>query len=240
MRLRAGEVLHRRAAALGRHEAQVGLIAAAQADARLGVAAGRARARRAGGRRRRPSRAARAPPAQDVDVAAGLAPAAQAADRDELGGRRVRRAGGDELVATAPWCRTAGGGPRPCCRSSIGLEDQRFLLRPHALAASRRRPARAAAARSSTLAMLSVRVEQRDRLRTDALQPQQVENGRRKLLRAAPGGRRQVPVSASSRICAARSLPMPGSSRSCGSVMRATGSADGRRWCRRPSDTRES
>ena len=38
VRLRAGEVLHRGAAALGRHEPQVGLVAAAQQHARLGVA----------------------------------------------------------------------------------------------------------------------------------------------------------------------------------------------------------
>ena len=43
-------------------------------------------------------------------------------------------------------------------------------------------------------------VEQRDRLRTDALQAQQVEDRRRELLRAAPGDKRHVPVSASSRI----------------------------------------
>ena len=63
VRLRAGEVLQRGAAALGWHQAQIGLEAAAQQHARLGVAVRRARARPSGWpmnavhqrRRRRPT-----------------------------------------------------------------------------------------------------------------------------------------------------------------------------------------
>ena len=78
----------------GSHEAQVGLVAAAQPHARLGVAlAEHALDARVGDEGVHHGLAVAAD-AEDVDVAAGLAPAAQAADRDELGRRRRARAGG--------------------------------------------------------------------------------------------------------------------------------------------------
>ena len=112
VRLRAGEVLHRRAAALGLDAAQVGLVAAAQPHARLGVALAehaldarvgdearpsrpRCRRRCTECRCRRTSRGrgAGCPPA--MNSAAGV----------------VRAEMRTQLVARRRPCRPAGGGP---------------------------------------------------------------------------------------------------------------------------------
>ena len=81
--LRAGEVLHRRAAALKRHQPQVGLIAAAQTARSISSRRGRERARPGWATKVSMSRRLAAD-GEDVDVAAGLAAAPQAADRNEL------------------------------------------------------------------------------------------------------------------------------------------------------------
>ena len=90
------------------------------------------------------------------------------------------------------------------------LEDQRLLLRAHAFQ-------RAEAALAGGALEIVERpdpellVEQRDGLRADALQVQQVEDGRRETPAADPGDSGMSPVSTSSPIFAARSLPIPGS-----------------------------
>ena len=76
---------------------------------------------------------------EDIDVAARLAPAAQAADRRELRARRMFAQVGDQL-------RRNRRGVGQQMASAIflplldGLEDQRFLFRPHAF--QRSQPAR--------------------------------------------------------------------------------------------------
>ena len=105
--------------------------------------------------------------------------------------------------------RPAGGGrraaavPRAPCRISCSF------LRAHALQLAQP-PARWPPAEIVERADAQLRVEQRHRLRSDALQAQQVEDRRRELLQQLLVDSRRSPVSASSRIFAARSLPMPG------------------------------
>ena len=145
---------------------------------------------------------------EDVDVAAGLAAAPQAADRNELDVRRALAQVADEL---------GGDGGRVGQQVAAGvllplldrLQDQRFLLRAHSFELAQASVARGG---GELLDRADVQrgVEQRHGLRPDALQAQQVEDGRRKLLQQLLVIRRRSPVSASSRIFAARSLPMPG------------------------------
>ena len=90
VRLRAGEVLHRGAAAVGRDQPQIGLEAALQQDARLGVAVRRARARPAGSSMKSSISDGRRAGGEQIEVAAGVAAAAQAADRFDDRVRRVR------------------------------------------------------------------------------------------------------------------------------------------------------
>ena len=134
VRLRAGEVLHRGAAAVGGTSRRSAWKPPRQQHARLGVAVRRARARRAGSRRTRPSATASAPDGEDVDVAAGVAAAAQAADRrrSSASGARslqvARRAPAAVVVRVGQ--QVAAGVALPFLER---LEDQRFLLRAHAL-----------------------------------------------------------------------------------------------------------
>ena len=89
------------------------------------------------------------------------------------------------------------------------LEDQRFLLRAHALE-------RADAAVARGLLEVVERpdaepvIEQRDGLRPDALQAQQVEDGRRKLLQQLLVVAGRCRSRRARAILPARSLPMPG------------------------------
>ena len=135
--LRSGEVLQRGAAAVGGDEAQVGLEAALDEDARFRLAVAEhaldqtvldevvhQRRRRAGG--------------EQVEVAAGVAAAPQAADRLDRGIRRAlaqvghERGGGIVRVGQ----QVAAGEALPLVER---LQDQRFLLRAHA--AKRANPA---------------------------------------------------------------------------------------------------
>ena len=173
VRLRSGEVLQRRAARFGRHQPQVGLHLAGQQDAGLGVAeaehaldlpvAGEVAedvGRRVGG--------------QDVDVAAGLGAAAQAAD-DVVGGvgRRLAQPGDQRLR------RLAGVADQvtPGVLAALGdrRQDQAFLLRAHALEAADG----AGLGRGFEVverADVQRVVEQRHRLRPDALQAHHLED----------------------------------------------------------------
>ena len=179
MCLGAGEVLHRGAPAFRGHEPQVGLVAAQQADAALGVAMPEhpfdpgqfeERAHQGGRLVRGYRRAYR----EDVDVSARLASSAQAADRHEL----------DVGCAFAEVSRELGGN-----RCRIGqqvtpgvflplferLEDQRFLLRAHAAQLPQApfpRRGREIVQRPD----VQSRVEQCDRLGPDTLEPKQVED----------------------------------------------------------------
>ena len=181
VRLRAGEVLHRGAEALARHEPQVGLEAAPEQHARLRVAVREdaldqlvaregvhQRRRRAGG--------------EDVEVAAGLAAAAQAADDVDLGRRARARAARRRGRARSRAPRPSAGGRRDARRSSSALRMSAsfFAPMPFMLADAGRRAPRASSSLERADAELAV--EQRHGLRADALQVQQVEDGRRELL----------------------------------------------------------
>ena len=134
VRLRAGEVLHRRAAALGSHAAQVGLIAAAQLHARLGVALAEHALDARMGRRTRPSRASVVRRrCERMSMSPHVSqPAAQAADRDELGRRRRAPAGG--CTSSSHTAAVSASRWRPASLLPIldGLEDLRLFLRAHA------------------------------------------------------------------------------------------------------------
>ena len=178
VRLRPGEVLHRRPQAVAWHQPQVGLESAPEQHAGLRLAvredafhqhvAGEAihqRRRRAGG--------------EDVDVAAGVAAPAQAADDVNRNAGSVRPEDVDEgargLVRLAR--QSAAAEIRPLLE---GLQDEGLLLRPHALDLAQPAVAR----RRFELferADAELPVEKRHGLRADALQVQQVEDGRREL-----------------------------------------------------------
>ena len=76
--------------------------------------------------------------------------------------------------------RPSAAGPRTLAFLER-LENQCFLLCPHAFEA-RIRPSRAARSRSSSVRILEATVQQRHGLGSDALQVEQVENRRRELL----------------------------------------------------------
>ena len=117
---------------------------------------------------------------EDVEVAAGLAAAAQAADRRDVGVGRVLAERGDErggrLVRFGH--QPAAGRARPLLER---LQDEGLLLRAHALEAAQPSLARRAL-EVVERADAELAVEQRDGLRADALQAEQVEDGRRELL----------------------------------------------------------
>ncbi len=174
VRLRPGEVLLRRAEALARHQPQVGLESAPQQDARLGLAASEhaldqpvagehvhQAGRRAGG--------------EDVDIAAGFAPAAQAARRWRCP-RRGRMAGVSDTSAAAVSC-ASGISRRPVkrWRSSSAFRMSASFFGAHAL--QRANPAVPGGAFEIVeRADVEAAVEERHGLRTDALEPQQVED----------------------------------------------------------------
>ena len=117
VRLRAGEILQRGAEAFARHDAQIGLKAAPEQHARLGLAVREhaldelvaregvhQRRRRAGG--------------EDVEIAAGLAAAPQAANGRDVGvggvltQRRKERVGGFVRLRHQPASSRTGRAPR--------------------------------------------------------------------------------------------------------------------------------
>ena len=104
------------------------------------------------------------------------------------------------------------------------LEDERLLLRAHALEPAD--PALAGGALEVVeRADFQAAVEQRDGLRADALQPEQVENRRRKFLEQLLVIA-TVPVSTSSRIFAAEILADPGDAETIGRRERGDGVAE--------------
>ena len=178
MRLRAGEILHGRAAAVRGHEPQIGLEAPAQEDARLRVAlrehpfdqpvAGEGVRDRGVGARD-----------EEVDVAARLTPTAEAADGDNVG---VWRRGAQVLDESG--CRLVGLGQQVPAGVLLSvckcLQDERFLLRAHAL--QQPQPSRQAR-RFEILerAHPQVPVEHRHRLWPDPLQVEEIDDARREL-----------------------------------------------------------
>ena len=184
VRLGAGEVLHRRAAAFRRNESQVGLVAARQTDAALRVAMAQhsfnpGRLEKRAHQGRRAFRGHVGAHCENIDVSTRLAPAAQAADRHELDvGRALAKV------------------PRELCgnRDAIGqqvpagvllslverFEDERFLLRTHA-AQLAQAPFPCRRSEIVQRADVESRVEECHRLGPDALEPKQVEDRRRKL-----------------------------------------------------------
>ena len=96
VRFGTGEILHRRAAALGRHESEVRLVSAAKEHARLrGAVAEDAFDLRIANEHVHQGRIAA--DGKNVDVAAGFTPAAQASDRNELHRGRMETQVCDEL-----------------------------------------------------------------------------------------------------------------------------------------------
>ena len=67
-------------------------------------------------------------------------------------------------------------------RSSSALRISASFFCAHALELAQMRPSRAARSSSSSVRMLELAVEQRDRLRADSLQVEQIEDRRRELL----------------------------------------------------------
>ena len=233
--LGAGEVLQRGAEALARHEPQVRLEAAPEPHARLRlavrehpldqlVAGERVHQRRwrAGG--------------EDVEVAAGLAAAAEAADhrcRRRARARAARRPAGGRVVRL----RHQPPADEPPLFLER-LEDQRLLLRAHALHA-----ADAAVARR-LLELLEradaeLAVEPRDRLRPDALEVQQVQHGRRKLLQQFLVIR-MAPVSTQLADLRGEVLADPRQRQPLGRRQPGDARASRGRWSRRRSGTRGS
>jgi hypothetical protein len=177
--LRAGEVLLGGAETLERHQPQVRLKPSPQQHARLRLSAREdafdeaVAGERIHQRRRRARR-------QNIEISARLAPAAQAADD-----RDIRR-GGMVSQFSHECCRgvvrlghqAAAGEPLTLFER---LEDERFFLGAH--------PFELADATLAGCALeiiegadLQSPVQQSDRLRADALQPQQVQDGRWKFL----------------------------------------------------------
>jgi hypothetical protein len=159
--------------AFGRDQPQVGLKTAAQPDAGFSVAV--AQDTLGVGMADEDVHQLRgAADREDVDVAARLGAAAQAADRNQLHGVLMavqvvddRRGGGGGLVQ-----EMAAGVPGSLLDRG---EDLRLLLRAHALEAAQ--PAGARRRRQVLdAADLERGVEHRHRLRTDALQPEQLED----------------------------------------------------------------
>ena len=170
--LRSGEVLERRATALAGDQAEVGLVAAAQQDAALRLPL----AEHAFGKRVPGEGADQrvvAADGEDVEVAARLGAAAQAAHRHELGAGSEGLQVGDQHRGQVARAReqVAATVLAPLVE---GLEDQLLLLRPHA-------PHRAQPPRPGcVLEFLERRnaqrlVEEGGRLRPHALEVQQVE-----------------------------------------------------------------
>ena len=127
VRLRAGEVLQRGAALLGRDDPQVGLEAAAQSARWPWCRRGRARARPAGSCVKASASDGVGAAREDVEVAAGLGAAPHAADRGDLGAGRVLLQVRDERVGHLGRARqqvTAGVALPLFDR----LEDQLLLL----------------------------------------------------------------------------------------------------------------
>ena len=120
---------------------------------------------------------------EDVEIAAGLAAAPEAADRRDVGVGRVLaervEEGGGRLVRF---------GHQPAARRARAflerLEDEGFLLRAHALEVAQASLARRAL-EVVERADAELVVEHRDGLRPDALKAEQVEDGRRELLQQA-------------------------------------------------------
>ena len=118
---------------------------------------------------------------EDVEVAARFAAAAKAAHRRDVG----VRARSSRSSATSAADDVVGLGHEAPAGEALALlerlEDERLLLGAHAL-----QRADAALARRALEIVerpdLQAAVEERDRLRADPLQAQQVQDGRRKLL----------------------------------------------------------
>ena len=227
----------RGAAAVGGDEAQVGLEAALEQHARLGVAVAEHALDQAVldevVHQRRP-----APEASDVEIAAGVAAAPQAADRLDGGVGRALAQVGDER---------RGGVVRVGQQMPAGealalverLEDERFLLRAHARAArgsGRRRGALEIVERADA----ELAIERRDGLRPDALQVQQVEDRRRKLGDAARGGNARVAGLGDLADARGEVLADAGNLAQPGLVERRRARADGWRRCRRRCGRRGS
>jgi hypothetical protein len=178
VRLRSGEVLHRGAAAVGRDEPEVGLKSALDEHARLRVAVSEhaldeAVLHEVVHQRWRRSRG------EQVQVAAGVAPPPQAADRLD---RRVRRA--RSQICDQRGGRLVGIRQQVTSRETLALferlEDQRLLLGAHAAERAN------AAVERGTLQVIQgadveLTVQGRHRLWPDTLQMQQVEDRGREL-----------------------------------------------------------
>ncbi len=117
---------------------------------------------------------------EDVEVTAGLTAAAQAADRRDFGTRRVFaervEEGGGRLVRFGH--QPPAGRARPLFER---FQDEGLFLRAHALEAAQAPLARSAL-EVVERADPELAVQHRHRLRSHALQTEQVENGRRELL----------------------------------------------------------
>ena len=180
--LRSGEILHRRAARLGRDQPQIRLIPLPQQHARLRLALTQDAVHQLVRHERRHHIVAPVVDAadEDVEVAAGLAAAAQAADDvDGRAGRALAQVCGQRVGDR----RGIGQQVTPRMRLLLGdgLQDELFLLRAHPLD----RPQRPGRGRRFELVERgdALRfVQQRDRLRADTLKAEQVEDRRRELL----------------------------------------------------------
>jgi hypothetical protein len=178
VRLGAGEILHRRAAALGRHEPEVGLLSAAQEHAGLRVATTEHTLDKAVGREPVHDGGGGAD-GEHVEVAARLTAPAEAPDRDEfhvpflLSQRRHERGGGFRRVCHEV---AAGMAPVVCER----LEHRFLLARTHAPDL----PDAAILQRGVEIvqgADPQLRMQLAHGSRTHALQPCQIEEGGREL-----------------------------------------------------------
>ncbi len=179
VRFRAGEVLHRRAAAFFGHEPEIGLNAAPEPHARLRVSLAENPLDQLVHREGR-HHVRVVPRREDVDVARRVRAAPDAADVVE----HDRRAFRAQVVEQ----QTGGlGGIGQQVPAGVLLplgarpENELFLLRSQPFQAAH------AAVAARGLELLDrldaeLRVEQRNRLRADALQVEQVENRRRELL----------------------------------------------------------
>ena len=236
VRLRAGEVLQGGAAAFGRHQAQIRLEAAREEHARLRVATPEhalhqrvadeivhQRLIGAGG--------------EEVEIAAGFAAAPQAADRRDRRLRRTLAQIVDERGRGVVRIRQEVA-PGVALALLERLQDERLLFRAHAAqradASVGRRALEIVERADAELA-----VQRGHGLGSDALQVEQIEDGRRKLGERARDGRPHRPLPRSRGF--ARRDPCRCPESRAGPARRARrAGADGSRRCRRRCDTRES
>ena len=221
----------------GGDQPQIGLKAAVEQHARLRVAAPEHALDQRGSRRSRPSATASAP-----EASRSMSPQVSQPRRRLPTG--VDRRAGRALAEVADERGRRVVGVRQQMAAGVALaflerlEDQRFLLRAHAAqradAAVGRRAFEIVERADAELA-----VQRGDGLRADALQVQQVEDGRRKLgeqlaMKGRIAGLGDLADSRGQVLADAGNLAQPGV------VERRELMRDGWRRCRRRCDTRES